>query len=117
MLRSVRERGYDGDRRRAYEALVQALVADGALPGGGGDAGDRLAALYRDALPGRRREIDSVLDKLARANLARKPVSERLSLLRAWSAAGGERRVVAARALALASAAYGPADRPLTVVI
>jgi hypothetical protein len=117
MLRGVRERGYDADRRRAYEALVQALLAHRALPGGGGDAGDRLAALYRDALPVRRREIDAVLDTLARANLAQKPVPDRLRLLRDWSAAGGERRVVAARALALASAAYGPADRPLTVVI
>lgn len=119
-LRILHERGYDRDRRRAYEALVAALLATGALPGGAEGAraaGDRLDALYAGALPRRRREIDAVLDELARARLARRAPQERIALLREWSAAGGERRAVAARAVALGSAAYGPADRALPVVI
>ena len=112
----VGQRGYDRDRRRAYEALVAALTDHGALPADGG-AGDRLAALYRESLPRRRREIDAVLDALAQARLADKTPPQRVALLREWAAAGGKRRALAARALALAGAAYGPAERPLTVAI
>src|SRR5215217_772068 len=74
-VRELHERGYDRERRRAYEALVDALVDHGALPGGGGATapGDRLAELYRDALPRRRREIDAVLDGLASERLAERP--------------------------------------------
>ena len=115
----IRERGYDRDRRRAYESLVDALVEHGALPRGGGASapGDRLADLYRDALPRRRREIDGVLDRLASARFADKRPAERIDLLRRWAREGGDRRVLAARSLALAGAAFGPADRPLPVVI
>ena len=116
----VRERGYDRDRRQAYEALVEALSDVRALPATTADApaaGDRLEALYADALPRRRREIDAVLDELARAGVAQRSPSERIALLREWAAAGGDRRATAGRALALAAAAYGPADRALTVAI
>jgi hypothetical protein len=119
-LRVARERGYDRERRRSYRALVEALLVTGALPGSPADAasaGDRLGALYADALPRRRREIDAVLDALAQARLAQRAPAGRVALLREWAAAGGERRAIAARAIALASAAYGPADRPLPVVI
>jgi hypothetical protein len=120
VLRRARQRGYDDDRRRHYEALVEALLGAGALPGTAAEAssaGDRLAALYADSLPRRRREIDAVLDGLAQAKLARLHPPERIALLREWAAAGGERRVLAARATALAAAAYGPSDRPLPVAI
>lgn len=119
-LHLLQERGYDSERRRAYEALVEALLAAGILaggPDGARAAAGRLNALYGDALPRRRREIDAVLDDLRRAGLAQRTPAERIELLRGWSAAGGERRTVAARAVALASAAFGPADRALTVVI
>ena len=116
LWRVLQERGYDRDRRRAYEALVAALADHGALPGDGG-AGDRLALLYRESLPRRRREIDAVLDALAEARLADRTPAQRVAVLRGWAAAGGERRALAARALALAGAAYGPAERPLTVAI
>ena len=116
IVRLLGERGYDRDRRRAYEALVEALADHGALPADGG-AGDRLAAIYRQSLPRRRREIDAVLDALTRARLADQTPAERVALLDDWAAAGGERRALAARALALAGAAYGPAERPLTVAI
>ena len=116
LWRALEERGYDRDRRRAYEALVAALADHGALPADGG-AGDRLGELYRASLPRRRREIDAVLDALADAKLADKTPARRIALLREWAAAGGERRALAARALALAGAAYGPAERPLTVAI
>lgn len=116
LWRPFQERGYDRDRRRAYEALVAALADHGALPGDAG-AGDRLAELYRESLPRRRREIDQVLDALSRARLDKRPPGERVALLKDWAAAGGERRALAARALALAGAAYGPAERPLTVAI
>src|SRR4051794_26997972 len=114
LWRSLQERGYDRDRRRAYEALVAALADYGALPGDAG-AGDRLAQLYGESLPRRRREIDDVLDALAHARLDKRAPSDRVALLRMWAAAGGERRALAARALALAGAAYGPTERPLTV--
>jgi hypothetical protein len=116
LWRTLQQRGYDNDRRRAYEALVAALADHGALPGDAG-AGDRLADLYRESLPRRRREIDQVLDALAHARLAERTPKERVALLRDWAAAGGERRALAARALALAGAAYGPAERPLTVAV
>ena len=116
LVRLLGERGYDRDRRDVYEALVAALADHGALPADGG-AGDRLAALYRESLPRRRREIDAVLDALAQARLADKTPPQRVALLREWAAAGGKRRALAARALALAGAAYGPAERPLTVAI
>jgi hypothetical protein len=73
--------------------------------------------LYADALPRRRQEIDDVLDSLAQAGLADRRPADRIALLRQWAAAGGERRALAARATALAAAAYGPADRALPVVI
>jgi hypothetical protein len=120
VLRLVQLRGYDRDRRAVYEALVEALLDADALPGtaaGAPAAGDRLAALYAEALPRRRREIDAVLDGLAEAKLAHRSPAERIALLRQWAAAGGERRVLAARATTLAGAAYGPPDRPLPVVI
>lgn len=116
----LRERDGARDRRRSYQALVDALIGAGALPGppsAASAAADRLTALHAASLPARRREIDAVLDGLDRAQLARLAPPERLALLRGWAAAGGERRVLAARALALAGAAFGPADRPLPVVI
>jgi hypothetical protein len=77
-----------------------------------------LSVLYGDALPGRRREIDVVLDALSDARFARIDTAARIRVLRRWTAAGGERRALAGRALALAAAAYGPADdRALPVVI
>jgi hypothetical protein len=116
--RNLTRRG-DPDRTRAYEALVDALVDHGALPHGGGktNAGERLAALYAEALPRRRREIDAVLDGLVQARFARRPRSDRIALLRRWANEGGQRRVLAARALALAGATSGPADRALPVAI
>src|SRR5829696_1090385 len=97
--RQLPARGYDRDRRRAYEALVDALAHDGRLPESPG-AGDRLAALYRDALPGRRAEIDEVLDTLAAAGIDRRPPADRLCVLRRWAEEGTERRALATRALA-----------------
>jgi hypothetical protein len=120
VLRAVQPRGYDRARQRAYEALVEALLEAGKLPGSPHEAaraGDRLAALYREALPRRRAEIDAVLDALADARLAERPRAQRLRTLRRWAVDGGERRATAARALALAGAAFGPTDRPLPVVI
>lgn len=117
--RLLGDRGYDPERRRAYEALVEALLDHGSLPGRASEAraaADRLAELYADALPARRREIDAILDAIG-GNLARRSKAERVALLRDWAAEGGERRALAARATALAGAAFGPADRPLTVVI
>jgi len=114
--RQLPARGYDRDRRRAYEALVDALAHDGRMPESPG-AGDRLAALYRGALPRRRAEIDEVLDALAAAGIERRPPTDRLRLLRKWADEGAGRRVLAARALALAAASHGPADRPLTVTL
>ena len=108
------------DPLREYQALVEALLLARALPGspaGARGARDRLAAHRREALPGRRAEIDGVLAGLAGARLANREPRERIAELRRWAAAGGERRVLAARALALAGAAYGPVDRPLPVVI
>ena len=118
--RLLRERGYDRERRRAYRALIDALLRAGALPAAANAAPaatDRLGEVYATALPRRRTEIDAVLDALGRAGFADLAPRARLGLLRRWAAAGGERRVVAARALALAGAAFGPADRPLPVVI
>ena len=119
-LRFTLERGYDRDRRRAYEALVEGLIVAGALPDaptGAPGAADRLSALYARALPRRRREIDRVLDDLAAAQLHRRTPEVRGAQLRAWAASGGDQRALAARAVALGSAAYGPVDRPLPVVI
>ena len=116
LARQLPARGDDRDRRRAYEALVDALAQDGRLPQSAG-ASDRLAALYRDALPRRRAEIDEVLDALAAAGIERRPPTDRLRLLRKWADEGAGRRVLAARALALAAASHGPADRPLTVTL
>jgi hypothetical protein len=119
-LRFARRRGYDVDRRRAYQALVEGLLAAGALPdppASAPAAGERLAGLYADALPRRRREMDDVLDELARADLPRRAPADRVALLRDWAAAGGDQRILAARATALAAAAYGPTDRALPVVI
>jgi len=110
-------RGRDVERARAYEALVQALLEQGALP----DAASPeygLSDLYARALPARRREIDSVLDGLVDAKLTRIPAHERVAHLRRWAAVGGDRRALAVHALALAAAAYGPADdRAVPVVI
>jgi hypothetical protein len=119
LLRLVGERGFDGERRVAYEALCEALLVARALPDrtGASGAADRLADVYADALPARRREIDLVLDALIAARLAHRHAAERLQVLREWAAAGGERRATAARALDLAGAAFGPADRPLPVVV
>jgi hypothetical protein len=120
LARTLQERGYDRERRNAYEALVESLVAAGALPATGGEhgaAGERLTALYREALPARRREIDAVLDGLVDARFPQLPRDRRTEALRRWAAAGGDRRVLAARALALAGAAFGPTDRPLPVAI
>jgi len=115
----LRERGYDRERKRAYEALVDALTDHGALPHGGErtTAGDRLAALYHEALPRRRREIDAVLDGLAQARFAQRTRPDRIATLRRWAHERGDRRALAARALALAGATSGPADRPLPVAI
>jgi hypothetical protein len=120
VLHALSQRGYDRERRRAYQALVEALLDAGKLPGvprEATQAGDRLASVYRDALPRRRGEIDAVLDALADARIAEQRPAQRLQTLRRWVAAGGERRALAARAVDLASAAFGPADRPLPVVI
>jgi len=114
LWRSLQERGYDRDRRRAYEALVTALADHGSLPRDAG-AADRLAEIYRESLPRRRREIEQVLDALSRARVEKRTPAQRVALLRHWAAAGGDHRALAARALALAGAAYGPAERPLTV--
>jgi hypothetical protein len=112
-----RRRGRDVERLRAYEALIQALLDNGALPGAA-SPGDGLQALYATALPARRREIDAVLDGLVDARLTRISRHERVAHLRRWAAAGGERRALAAHALALAAAAYGPIDdRAVPVVI
>jgi len=115
----LRERGYDRERRRAYDALVDALTDHGALPHGGQrtTAGERLAALYDEALPRRRREIDAVLDGLVQARFAQRTRPDRIATLRRWANEGGDRRVLAARALALAGATSGPADCPLPVAI
>ena len=116
--------GYLGHRdsggRDAYEAMVEALLDHGALPDparGAASAGARLSDLYADALPARRREIDEVLGELSRSGIARMNTRERVAVLRGWAAAGGERRALAARATALAAAAYGPAGGALPVVI
>ena len=104
-------------RQQTYAALVAALVDHGALPAAAPPR-ESLASVRSDALPLRQKEIDDVLDALERAGVSRRPPRERIQLLRAWSAAGGERRALAARATALAAAAYGPADdRSLPVVI
>ena len=113
-LHLARERGYDRDRRRTYAGLVEGLIAAGALPDG---APGRLADVYADALPRRRREIGGVLDALADARLAQRAPAERVALLREWAAAGGARRALAARAVDLAAGSYGPGDRALPVVI
>ena len=118
--RLLRESGYDDERRRAYSALIDALLVAGALPAEANAAPAataRLGQAYAAALPRRRAEIDAVLDALARARFADLAPHGRLRLLRRWGASGGERRMTAARALALAGAAFGPADRPLPVVI
>jgi len=110
-------RGRDGERQRAYEALVEALLDHGALPDAA-SPGNGLSDLYACALPARRREIDSVLDGLVDAKLTHIPAHERVAHLRRWAAAGGERRALAAHALALAASAYGPSDdRAVPVVI
>ena len=116
--------GYLGRRERngrdAYQAIVEALIDHGALPdapAGAASAADRLSALYADALPARRREIDRVFDELAAADVAGMNKRERIALLRDWAAAGGEHRALAAQATALAAAAYGPPDGALPVVI
>jgi hypothetical protein len=108
-------------RARVREALVEALLDHGALPGAAADApaaAERLRAFRAAALPARRRELDAALDALGRAGLPQLSPAARIRLLRRWAREGGERRAVAARALALAAAAYGPDDgHPLPVVI
>src|SRR4051794_18892286 len=95
LVQLVRDRGFDRERRSTYVALIDALAAQGALPGEARGADARLAAIYTDALPRRRKEIDDVLDELTCAGLAERPPAERLSVLRGWAEAGGERRALA----------------------
>jgi len=113
------EQGLDHRRRRAFETLVEAVYGRQAVAArhGQSSAADRLAQVYDAALPARRREIDGVLDELVAARLAHRTTAERRAVISGWAAAGGDRRATAARALALAGAAFGPTDRPLAAVI
>ncbi len=91
------------ERRRTLSALVEAV--------GGSDpdaAATRLIADYRTSLPSRRAAIDEIVASLEKAGFVDRPVAERTALLRTW--AGDEHtRAFAARAIALAGTAYGPA--------